>query len=70
MLSNLLLIVTLLLNSGAVLNFKLKENPEGFGQDPTLGDKVRILLINLQNLRVFLAIWNVFIMFCMVVLFS
>jgi hypothetical protein len=76
MLSNFVLVVTLTLNAGAVLNFKLKPSHDSdFGGsaailEPTLGDKIRNLLYNLQSARVFLALWNVFVMFCMVVFFG
>uniref|UniRef100_A0A3Q1FVF4 Small integral membrane protein 7 n=1 Tax=Acanthochromis polyacanthus TaxID=80966 RepID=A0A3Q1FVF4_9TELE len=65
---------TLLVNAGAVLNFKLKrKESQGFGDEsraPTTGDNIREFLLSLRYFRIFIALWNVFIMFCMIVLFG
>ncbi|CAH1267855.1 small integral membrane protein 7-A-like [Branchiostoma lanceolatum] len=78
MLSDLLLFGTLLINAGAVLNFNLskkKGSSSGFDSDDqtqavTAGDRIREFLLSLQYLRIFIALWNVFVMFCMIVLFG
>uniref|UniRef100_A0AAQ4S9G2 Small integral membrane protein 7 n=1 Tax=Gasterosteus aculeatus aculeatus TaxID=481459 RepID=A0AAQ4S9G2_GASAC len=65
---------TLLVNAGAVLNFKLKgKESQGFGDEsrsPTTGDNIREFLLSLRYFRIFIALWNIFIMFCMVILFG
>ncbi|XP_009470244.1 PREDICTED: small integral membrane protein 7 [Nipponia nippon] len=62
---------TLLMNAGAVLNFRLrKRDTEGFGEEsrePTTGDNIREFLLSLRYFRIFIALWNVFMMFCMIV---
>uniref|UniRef100_A0AAQ4Q083 Small integral membrane protein 7 n=2 Tax=Gasterosteus aculeatus aculeatus TaxID=481459 RepID=A0AAQ4Q083_GASAC len=69
-----LLKMTLLVNAGAVLNFKLKgKESQGFGDEsrsPTTGDNIREFLLSLRYFRIFIALWNIFIMFCMVILFG
>ncbi|TSM94630.1 Mediator of RNA polymerase II transcription subunit 26 [Bagarius yarrelli] len=60
------------MNAGAVLNFKLKRKEtqsHGFGDDPrlsTTGDNIREFLLSLRYFRIFIALWNIFIMFCMI----
>ncbi|XP_062869067.1 small integral membrane protein 7 [Trichomycterus rosablanca] len=76
MIGDLLILCTLLVNAGAVLNFKLKrkEAPgHGFGDDPSAsrtGDNIREFLLSLRYFRIFIALWNIFIMFCMILLFG
>ncbi|XP_040273384.1 small integral membrane protein 7 [Bufo gargarizans] len=74
MIGDLLLFGTLLVNAGAVLNFKLKKKEsQGFGDDPseaTAGDNIREFLLSLRYFRIFIAMWNIFMMFCMIVLFG
>ncbi|XP_063056773.1 small integral membrane protein 7 [Engraulis encrasicolus] len=74
MIGDFLIFGTLLMNAGAVLNFKLKKKEShGFGDDiqgPTTGDNIREFLLSLRYFRIFIALWNVFIMFCMIVLFG
>ncbi|KAM3618996.1 uncharacterized protein V6R79_001417 [Siganus canaliculatus] len=74
MIGDLLLFGTLLVNACAVLNFKLKrKESQGFGDDPgaqTTGDNIREFLLSLRYFRIFIALWNIFIMFCMIVLFG
>ncbi|XP_034386687.1 small integral membrane protein 7 [Cyclopterus lumpus] len=74
MIGDLLIFGTLLVNAGAVLNFKLKrKESQGFGDEsgsPTTGDNIREFLLSLRYFRIFIALWNVFMMFCMVVLFG
>uniref|UniRef100_A0A8V1AE87 Small integral membrane protein 7 n=1 Tax=Gallus gallus TaxID=9031 RepID=A0A8V1AE87_CHICK len=66
--------LTLLVNAGAVLNFRLRRrDTEGFGEgarEPTTGDNIREFLLSLRYFRIFIALWNVFMMFCMIVLFG
>ncbi|XP_008639280.2 PREDICTED: small integral membrane protein 7, partial [Corvus brachyrhynchos] len=65
---------TLLVNAGAVLNFRLRRrDTEGFGEEPrepTTGDNIREFLLSLRYFRIFIALWNIFMMFCMIVLFG
>uniref|UniRef100_A0A670KKJ4 Small integral membrane protein 7 n=1 Tax=Podarcis muralis TaxID=64176 RepID=A0A670KKJ4_PODMU len=80
MLGDLLLFGTLLVNAGAVLNFRLKKREsQGFGEEvrepatgKTLqaGDNIREFLLSLRYFRIFIALWNIFMMFCMIVLFG
>ncbi|XP_067168968.1 small integral membrane protein 7 isoform X1 [Apteryx mantelli] len=74
MIGDLLLCGTLLMNAGAVLNFRLrKKETEGFGEEsrePTTGDNIREFLLSLRYFRIFIALWNVFMMFCMIVVQS
>ncbi|XP_022626124.1 small integral membrane protein 7 [Seriola lalandi dorsalis] len=74
MIADLLIFGTLLVNAGAVLNFKLKRKEgQGFGDEsraPTTGDNIREFLLSLRYFRIFIALWNIFIMFCMIVLFG
>jgi len=72
MISDLILFGTLLVNAAAVLNFRWKKRDhEGFGSpDPSTGDKVREFLHSLQFFRIFIALWNIFIMFLMLVFFG
>ncbi|KAF7202523.1 small integral membrane protein 7 [Nothobranchius furzeri] len=74
MIADLLIFGTLLVNAGAVLNFKLKrKDAQGFGDDsgaPTTGDNIREFLLSLRYFRIFIALWNIFIMFCMILLFG
>uniref|UniRef100_A0A8B9FTD6 Small integral membrane protein 7 n=4 Tax=Psittaciformes TaxID=9223 RepID=A0A8B9FTD6_9PSIT len=71
MIGDLLLCGTLLVNAGAVLNFRLrKRDTEGFGEEsrePTTGDNIREFLLSLRYFRIFIALWNIFMMFCMIV---
>ncbi|XP_078480202.1 small integral membrane protein 7 [Lampetra planeri] len=70
MIGDLLIFGTLLVNAGAVLNFKLKKREsQGFGDEsrsPTTGDNIREFLLSLRYFRIFIALWNIFIMFCMI----
>uniref|UniRef100_A0A8P0NH61 Small integral membrane protein 7 n=1 Tax=Canis lupus familiaris TaxID=9615 RepID=A0A8P0NH61_CANLF len=72
MIGDILLFGTLLMNAGAVLNFKLKKkDTQGFGEEsrePSTGDNIREFLLSLRYFRIFIALWNVFMMFCMIVL--
>ncbi|CAL1546490.1 unnamed protein product [Lymnaea stagnalis] len=74
MISDLILFGTLLVNAGAVLNFKLKRSRDEEAFMPklesTTGDKIREFLLSLRHLRIFIALWNIFIMFLMLVFFS
>ncbi|XP_060558587.1 small integral membrane protein 7-like [Ruditapes philippinarum] len=73
MFSDLILFGTLLVNACAVVNFKLKKKQtEAFDAvlEPGVGDKIREFLLSLRYFRVFIGLWNVFIMFCMLVFFS
>ncbi|KAH3697992.1 small integral membrane protein 7-like [Dreissena polymorpha] len=74
MFSDLIIFGTLLVNAGAILNFKLKRGREDEAFDvkaePSVGDKVREFLLSLRYFRIFIALWNIFVMFCMLVFFS
>ncbi|KAA0707913.1 Small integral membrane protein 7 [Triplophysa tibetana] len=72
MIGDLLLFGTLLMNAGAVLNFKLKKREtqsQGFGDESrasSTGDNIRQFLLSLRYFRIFIALWNIFMMFCMI----
>jgi len=70
--STIILSATLLVNAGAVLNFKLSgQKEETFGEEVvTTGDKVRQGLDNLRQYRIFIGLWNILVMVCMVLFFS
>ncbi|XP_029488106.1 small integral membrane protein 7-like isoform X1 [Oncorhynchus nerka] len=75
MIGDLLIFGTLLMNTGAVLNFKLKkkESQGQFGDEPrgpTTGDNIREFLQSLRYFRIFIALWNIFMMFCMILWFG
>ncbi|KAL7396927.1 hypothetical protein ABVT39_013802 [Epinephelus coioides] len=47
---------------------KRKES-QGFGDEsrsPTTGDNIREFLLSLRYFRIFIALWNIFMMFCMI----
>ncbi|XP_027051075.1 small integral membrane protein 7-like [Pocillopora damicornis] len=74
-LSDILVAGTLLINACAVLNFKLKKrNPtDSFGEEneePSLGEKLKDFIINLRYFRIFIGLWNIVMMLCMVILFG
>ncbi|XP_025110188.1 small integral membrane protein 7-like [Pomacea canaliculata] len=75
MLSDLILFGTLLVNAGAVLNFRLKKprDEPAFGvasETVTSGDKVREFLLSLRHMRIFIALWNIFVMILMLLFFG
>ncbi|KAH0625710.1 hypothetical protein JD844_033909 [Phrynosoma platyrhinos] len=50
-----------------------KKDSQGFGEEvrePTTGDNIREFLLSLRYFRIFIALWNIFMMFCMVVFSS
>ncbi|XP_074642998.1 protein SMIM7 homolog isoform X2 [Tubulanus polymorphus] len=73
MITDIIICSTLLVNACAILNFRLKKRSDetNFGvSEPTLGEKVREFLLSLRYFRIFIGIWNIFIMFLMIVFFS
>ena len=73
MIADLIIASTLLINACAILNFKLnKKKDETFGiePEPTAGDKIREFLLSLRYFRIFIGLWNIFVMFLMIVFFS
>lgn len=72
-LSDIILAVTLFVNAGAILNFKLGKPNENFdfvAKEPTVGDKVRESLKTLRYFRIFIALWNLVMMVMMILVFS
>lgn len=76
MLSELVIASTLLVNSLAVLNFKLSKS-DGFesfevvdDQYITIRERITRLLRSIRYFRVLIAFWNIFIIFLMFVFFS
>ena len=65
-LSDLLLSGTLLVNAGAVLSFKLG-SPTSLDSGATTKDRFVALLASLRLFRVVIGIWNVFLVFLMIV---
>ncbi|XP_060271362.1 small integral membrane protein 7 isoform X2 [Ovis aries] len=52
-------------------NQRKKKDTQGFGEEsrePSTGDNIREFLLSLRYFRIFIALWNVFMMFCMIVL--
>ena len=73
MIADFIICCTLLVNAGAVLNFKLKKSMDDqmFEEhEPGAIDKIREFLLNLRYFRVFIGLWNVVIIFMMFVIFS
>ncbi|XP_074642995.1 protein SMIM7 homolog isoform X1 [Tubulanus polymorphus] len=80
MITDIIICSTLLVNACAILNFRLKKRSDetNFGvSEPTLEyippifrEKVREFLLSLRYFRIFIGIWNIFIMFLMIVFFS
>ncbi|CAF4748858.1 unnamed protein product [Rotaria sp. Silwood1] len=66
MISTLIIVFTLLVNAGAVININLKRKEVGFIVDnPSIGDKIREFLGSLQYFRIFIGLWNILIIFAM-----
>ncbi|CAF3709582.1 unnamed protein product [Rotaria sordida] len=66
MISTLIIVCTLLVNAGAIININLKRREVGFIVDnPSIGDKIREFLGSLQYFRIFIGLWNILIMFAM-----
>ena len=67
-LSDLILSSTLLVNAGAVLSFKL---PKGADLDGAITFKERlfVLISSLRVFRIVIGLWNVFVLFLMIVWF-
>ncbi|XP_019806770.2 small integral membrane protein 7 isoform X1 [Tursiops truncatus] len=58
---------------GHTANQWKKKDTQGFGEEsrePSTGDNIREFLLSLRYFRIFIALWNVFMMFCMIVLFG
>ncbi|XP_022315117.2 protein SMIM7 homolog [Crassostrea virginica] len=73
MISDLILFGTLLVNAGAILNFKLvkgKNDLPDINAEPSLGEKVREFLQSLRYFRIFIGLWNIFVMFLMLLVFG
>jgi len=76
MLSNLILIGTLLVNAGAVLNFRLTKKKEDhsfdadFENTTSTSAKIKEFLNNLQYFRLAIAVWNMLVMFGMLTVFG
>eukprot|EP00037_Helgoeca_nana_P011395 m.102408 g.102408 ORF g.102408 m.102408 type:complete len:82 (-) comp20806_c0_seq2:553-798(-) len=80
MFSELLIAGTLVANAGAVLNFKLSiakaeptadfDSPLDAKVEPSIVDKFREFLLNLRYFRIFIGVWNLVLIFFMLVLFS
>ncbi|XP_064626839.1 small integral membrane protein 7-like [Lineus longissimus] len=72
MIGDIIIASTLLINACAVVNFKLKKSSDeadafGVTRTPTAGDKVREFLLSLRYFRVFIGIWNIFVMLLMII---
>ncbi|CAF0902409.1 unnamed protein product [Adineta ricciae] len=71
MISSLIVIFTLMINAGAILNVNLKRRDVGFMADnPSITDKIREFLASLQYFRVFIGLWNILIIFAMFTVFG
>ncbi|KAL1243439.1 Small integral membrane protein [Trichinella spiralis] len=70
MLSELIISFTLLVNAGAVLNFKFRSAEDNFSVEEgyrSFGQSAMAFLAALRQLRIFIAIWNLFVIFLMFV---
>ncbi|KRZ17355.1 Conserved oligomeric Golgi complex subunit 4 [Trichinella zimbabwensis] len=70
MLSELIISFTLLVNAGAVLNFKYRAAEDNFSVEEgyrNFGQSAMAFLAALRQLRIFIAIWNLFVIFLMFV---
>ncbi|KRZ31641.1 Conserved oligomeric Golgi complex subunit 4 [Trichinella pseudospiralis] len=70
MLSELIISFTLLVNAGAVLNFKYRAAEDNFSVEEgyrNFGQSAMAFLAALRQLRIFIAIWNMFVIFLMFV---
>ncbi|KAF8383843.1 hypothetical protein PRIPAC_72985 [Pristionchus pacificus] len=72
MLSELIIASTLIVNAFAILNFKLTKSPTDSASEfvgdvagRSIGDRMRQFLASLQYFRVFIAMWNIFLIFMM-----
>uniref|UniRef100_A0A6M2E052 Putative conserved plasma membrane protein n=1 Tax=Amblyomma tuberculatum TaxID=48802 RepID=A0A6M2E052_9ACAR len=73
MLSDIILFGTLILNAGAVINFKLPATRnEGFTEktELTAGGRICDLLGTIRYFRALIGLWNILVMFLMLVFFS
>ncbi|CAF0852071.1 unnamed protein product [Rotaria sordida] len=76
MISTLIIVCTLLVNAGAIININLKRREVGFIVDnPSIvysstRDKIREFLGSLQYFRIFIGLWNILIMFAMFTVFG
>ncbi|KJE90647.1 hypothetical protein CAOG_001924 [Capsaspora owczarzaki ATCC 30864] len=79
MIADIILSATLIANAGAILNFKLtKKQPDidSFEQvdqnanKESLAERFREFLLNLRYLRIFIGVWNLVVIFLMLVFFS
>uniref|UniRef100_A0A672JUH0 Small integral membrane protein 7 n=1 Tax=Salarias fasciatus TaxID=181472 RepID=A0A672JUH0_SALFA len=47
-----------------------RKDAQGFGDEPVhrqqVSDNIREFLLSLRYFRIFIALWNIFIMFCMI----
>lgn len=69
-LSDLVLCATLLMNAGAVLNFKLPARLTSGAGKETLAGRGLEIITHLRFFRVFIALWNLFVLMCMVLFFG
>jgi len=71
MISTLIIVFTLLINAGAIINVNVQRREVGFIVDnPSIGDKIREFLGSLQYFRIFIGIWNILIIFAMFTIFG
>ncbi|CAM4855319.1 unnamed protein product [Rotaria socialis] len=71
MISTLIIVFTLMVNAGAIIDVKLKRKEVGFIADnPSIGDKISEFLGSLQYFRVFIGLWNILIIFAMFTVFG
>uniref|UniRef100_A0A3B3VEN5 Small integral membrane protein 7 n=1 Tax=Poecilia latipinna TaxID=48699 RepID=A0A3B3VEN5_9TELE len=74
MLGDLLIFGFRLAADGLFVYFlRKRKESHGFADEsgaPTTGDNIREFLLSLRYFRIFIALWNVFMMFCMILLFG
>nr|VZH94544.1 unnamed protein product [Spirometra erinaceieuropaei] len=73
MLSDVVVASTLFINGLAILNFNLKQDPifdEESSRIARVGSRAKEFVRNVRYFRVFIGIWNLFVIFLMFTLFG
>jgi hypothetical protein len=68
-LSDLILSSTLLVNAGAVLSFKLPKGQQDLDGAMSFKERLFVLISSLRVFRIMIGLWNVFVLFLMIVWF-
>ncbi|GFO37195.1 small integral membrane protein 7 [Plakobranchus ocellatus] len=68
--TDLLICAREILAAAQDLKRKREEGSYATDESLTAGDKIRDFLLSLRHLRIFIGLWNIFIIFLMLVFFS